>query len=190
MKKILPLIIIGVVVAIGLVIGGWLFLSKSKQISVPSLPGEVGQQVPTEQAPEEQVPAEPEEGFVGKLKDALTLGQSMKCTWEQDEDNFATSYIKDSKIRTEVTQAGEKAYSIMVEDCVYSWREGEEQGIKICQEPEEVEEAEEVTPEEFTAETPDVEYNCVPMIVPDSMFNPPTDVNFLSMEEMMGDLGE
>lgn len=179
MKKNLPLIIVGVVVVVGLVIGGWWFLGRGERVSIPT-PGEVGEQAPTEG----------EEGFVGKLKDALTLGQSMKCTWERDENNFATSYIKDSKIRTEVTQAGEKAYSIMADNCTYTWQENESQGFKVCFEPEEVEEGEEgeeaVTPEEMTAEMPEYEYNCEPTIVSDSMFDLPTGVNFLSMEQMMG----
>ena len=182
MNKNLPLIIVGVVVIVGLAIGGWWFLGRGKQVSPPTVPSEVG----------EQAPAEEEEGFVGKLRDALTLGQSMKCTWERDENNFATSYIKDSKIRTEMTQAGEKTYSIMTDDCTYTWQEGETQGFKMCFEPEEgeeveeVEEGEAVTPEEIAAETPDYEYNCEPTIVPDSMFNPPTGVNFMSMEQFMG----
>ena len=181
MKKNLPLIILGVVVIIGLVIGGWWFLGRGKQISLPTAPSEVS----------EQAPAEEGKGFVGKLKDALILGQSMKCTWEKDENNFAISYIKDSKVRTEVTQAGEKAHSIMVDNCTYTWQEGETQGFKMCFEPEEGEEVEEgeeeaMTPEEITAEMPDYEYNCEPAIVPDSMFNPPAEVNFMSMEQMMG----
>ena len=174
MKKNLPLIILGMVVIVGLAIGGWWLLGRGKQISLPTAPSEVS----------EQAPAEEGKGFVGKLKDALTLGQSMKCTWERDENNFATSYIKDSKIRTEVTQAGEKAHSIMVDNCTYTWQEGETQGFKMCFEPEEGEE-EVVTPEGITAEMPDYEYNCEPAIVPDSMFNPPAEVNFMNMEQMM-----
>lgn len=177
--KNLPLIIVGGVVIIGLVIGGWWFLGKGKQVSLPTAPGEVG-----EQAPAEQAPAEEGEGFVGKLKDALTLGRSMKCTWK-NEDNFATVYIKDSKIRTEVTQAGKKAHSIIVDNCSYTWQEGETQGFKLCAEPEEGEE-EELTPEKIAAEMPDYEYNCEPAIVADSMFNPPANVNFMSMEQLMG----
>jgi len=174
-KKNLPLIIVGAVVLVGLGIGGWMFLGKGKQ-EAPA-PAEVE---------EETAPAEEEKGFTGKLKDALTLGQSMKCTWKQDEDNFATSYIKDSKIRTEVTQAGTKMHSIMADDCNYSWEEGKTQGLKICFEPEEEEEeAEEVAPEEATVETPDYEYNCSPAVVSDSMFNPPTSINFMDMSQMM-----
>jgi len=180
MNKNLPLIIVGVVVVIGLAIGGWWFLGRGKQVSPPTVPSEVGEQAPTEEG----------EGFVGKLQDALTLGQSMKCTWERDENNFATSYIKDTKIRTEVTQAGEKAHSIMVDNCTYTWQEGETQGFEMCFEPEEDEEVEEgeeaVTPEEITAEMPEYEYSCEPAIVPDSMFNLPAGVNFMSMEQFMG----
>lgn len=172
--KNLPLIVVGGIVVVGLVIGGWWFLGKGGQVSLPSAPGTVGEQSPAE-----------EEGFVGKLKDALTLGQSMKCTWEEG-DNSATVYIKDSKIRTEMTQAGKEMHSIMVENCTYTWQEGETQGFKVCVEPEEGGGEEAMTPEEITAEMPEYNYNCEPAIVAESMFNPPAGVNFLSMEEMMG----
>jgi len=184
MKKKLPLIIVGVVVVVALVIGGWWFLGRGQQISLPTAPSKVG----------EQVPAEEGGSFVGKLKDALTLGQSMKCTWKKDENNSATSYIKDTNIRTEITQEGEKAYVIVKDNCTYSWQEGESDGFKACFEPEEMEVEEEergvAAPEETTMETPDYEYNCEPAIVPESMFNLPAGINFLSMEEMMGGMGE
>lgn len=184
MKKNLPLVIIGAVVILGLLVGGWWFLGRGKQISIPTTPSGVSEQTPAGQAPAEG-------GFVGKLKDALTLGQSMKCTWKKDENNFATAYIKDSKTRSEVTQAGEKAYSIMMDNCTYTWQEGKTQGFKVCFEPEEVEEgeeAEEAVPptEETTGEMPEYEYNCEPAIVPESMFELPTGINFMSMEQFMG----
>lgn len=188
-NKFLP-IIIAVVAVVILALGAWWFMSRG-QVSLPTVPGREGQ-VPTEGAP-----VTGEGGFVGKLKDALTLGQSMKCTWRQDESNFAVSYIKDDKIHTEVTQAGKKAHSIVRDDCSYSWEEGTTQGFKMCFEPEEMEEVEEVeveeeavAPEGITTEVPDYEYSCEPAIVSESKFELPAGVNFLSMEDVMGGLGE
>lgn len=181
MKKALPIIIVvGVLVVVG--IGGWYFFLRGGQ--VPGMPGEGGQGI--------LAPQEEQKGFTGKLKDALTLGQSMKCTWRQDEENFGTAYIKNEKVYSEVTTDGKKAYSIMADNCTYVWEEGSTDGFKMCYEPtEEVEvgevpETEEMEiPQEYEMQTPNVDYSCQPAIVSDSMFNPPAGVNFISPEEMM-----
>ncbi|HUS60220.1 MAG TPA: hypothetical protein VMX76_02445 [Nevskiaceae bacterium] len=176
MKKALPIIIVAIVViGVGLGIGGRKFFQKGEL--VPG--GETGIQK-----------AEIEEkSFTGKLKDALLKGQSMKCTWKKDDNNFATSYIKNQKIYTEMTQAGKKMYSIMVDDCTYSWEQGKTEGFKFCFEPEEggeegVEEG--AIPEGYSAQAPDYDYQCVPTIVSDSKFEPPTNINFINPQEMMG----
>lgn len=186
MKKNLPIIIVLVVVALViLAVGGWYFLSKGGQ--APGMPSEGGQGI--------LVPQEEGQGFTGKLKDALTLGQSMKCTWSQDADNFGTAYIKDEKVRTDVTTDGKAAHSIMVDNCTWVWEEGKTEGMKMCYEPTEMEAMEEeVTemggmeeiPEEYSYQAPDIDYTCQPAVVSDSMFNPPSGVNFINPQEMMG----
>lgn len=177
MNKALPIVIVvGVVVVLG--VGGWYFFLRGGQ--APSVPGVPG------------VSQEEGQGFTGKLKDALSLGQSMKCTWRQDENNFGTAYIKDENVYTEVTVEGEKAYSIMADNCTYAWEEGTAEGFKMCYEPAEVEEMEEMPevseeeiPEEYSFQTPDIDYSCEPAIVSDSMFNPPSGVNFINPQELM-----
>lgn len=184
MNKTIPIIIVVGVVIVGLGIGGWYFFLRGGQ--APKIPTqkEVGQEV---QAPQE-------EGFTGKLKDALTLGRSMKCVWEQDENNFGTAYLKSEKVYTEVTAGGKKTHSIMADNCTYVWEEGKTDGYKMCYEPAEEEEVEigevpetqdEAAPE-YEGQTPDVNYTCEPAIVSDSMFNPPAGVTFISPQEMMG----
>lgn len=185
MKKNLPIIIvIGVAVLGALAVGGWYFFLRGGQI--PGMPSEGGQGILT--------PQEGQESFTGKLKDALTLGQSMKCTWNQDADNFGTAYIKDEKVRTDVTTDGKSAHSIMADNCTWVWEEGTTEGFKMCYEPTEMEEMEEVPevvvgeeeiPEEYSYQAPDIDYTCQPAVVSDSMFNPPTGVNFISPQEMM-----
>lgn len=171
MKKALPIIIVLLIVVGGVVIGSQVLLKKEGQIT-------------PEGGLQQEVPAQKEEkGFTGKLKDALSLGQSMKCTWKIDEDNFATGYIKSNKIYSETNYEGKKMYSIVANNCVYSWEEGTDQGFKFCSEPGEPEEIE--MPEEFSWETPDIDYSCIPAVVSDTMFNPPTNINFISPEEML-----
>jgi len=184
MKKNLPIIIvIGVAVLGALGVGGWYFFLRGGQ--APLVPG----------MPSGGVSQEEGQGFTGKLKDALNLGQSMKCTWSQDADNFGTAYIKDEKVRTDVTTDGKAAHSIVVDNCTWVWEEGKTEGFEMCYEPTEMEEMEEVPemevgeadiPEEYSQQTPDIDYTCQPDVFSDSMFNPPSGVNFINPQEMMG----
>lgn len=171
MKKALP--IIAVIVVAGLAVGGWVFLKRGGQVAPE---GGVVQEAP---APEEK-------GFTGKLKDALTLGQAMKCTWERDKSNFGTAYIKNNKVNTDVTYEGKRMHSIMADNCTYAWEEGKTSGFKFCFEPEEGEETEAVSEGLSTMEAPDINYRCVPMVVSDATFTPPANVEFTSPLEMMG----
>lgn len=165
-----------VIIGVGLVIG--LTIGRKE-------PGEEKSQPQVQESFQE--PVEQEESFTGKLKDALLRGQSMKCTWKKDDDNQAMSYLKDQQIYTEVTQAGEKMYSIMKDDCVWSWGEKENQGFKICSESKLGEPEEEWDlPEQYQVQTPDLEYSCVPVMVSDSRFDLPSQINFVSFEELMG----
>ena len=169
-------------VVLGLAIGGWFLFGGGKGVKEVSAPSGVGEEAA---APEEK-------GFTGKLKDALSLGQSMKCTWKQDESNYSTSYIKGDKVYTEGTYAGQKMYSIMADNCVYSWQEGQAEGFKICYEPGQMEEMREsatgeegTVPGRYSGATPDVDYSCVPAVVSDAKFNPPSNITFASLEENM-----
>jgi len=178
MKKFLPIVIVVAIIAV-LGVGGWFYLNKAKGTITPT----AGTQGPT--VGEEQGGTEGQ-GFTGKLKDALGLGQAMKCTWKKDEANFATSFIKNEQIRTDVTYQGKIMHSIMKEDCTYSWEEGTAQGFKICFEPGEREAEEEATaPEEFEATTSDYDYSCVPTAVSDSVFDPPATVKFINPQDLM-----
>jgi hypothetical protein len=182
-NKIIPIGIVVGVAIVGLAIGGWYFFLRGGQAPLAPTQEEVSQEV---QAPQE-------EGFTGRLKDALTLGRSMKCVWQQDENNFGTAYVKSEKVFTKVTVEGKKTNSIMADNCTYVWEEGKTDGFKMCYEPvaeEEVETGEipetpSGEPPVSVGQTPDVNYTCEPAIVSDSMFNPPAGITFISPEELI-----
>lgn len=171
MKKALPIVILIIIVA--LIAVGWLFLGKGKGgVSVP-VPGEIKKETGQEG-----------ESFTGKLKDAVARGLPMKCTYTQDSTT-GTSYIKGSKVYAEIAGQGKEGYIIMVDKCMWTWNKGESQGIKMCFE-ENVWEGEEGAGSAPT----EAEYKCTPTIVSDSQFNPPANVKFMTMEEMMKGAGE
>lgn len=169
MKKLLPIIIV-VVVLVGGVIGAWWFLGKGS-LSVPSMPGGIKKETGQEG-----------ESFTGQLKEAIARGVPMKCTYTQG-DFTGTGFIKGKNYYGEISQEGKKGYVIMKDDCMWSWSEGENQGIKMCFEEDIWEQEEGTVPTE-------AEYYCSPTLVSDSQFNPPASVDFLDMDEMMGGMEE
>jgi hypothetical protein len=166
MKKFLPIIVI---IAVVVLAGGaaWMFLGKGK--GGVTLPGGIKKEA-----------GQTGEAFTGKLKDAIAKGIPMKCSYTQG-GNSGTSYIKGSKVYGEITGQGKQGYVIMVDKCMWSWNKGETQGIKMCFE-ENVWDTEDT--ETGSAPT-EAEYNCSPTIISDSQFNPPGNVKFMTMEEMM-----
>ncbi len=156
-----------------LAVGAWLFLGKGK--------GGVGLPVPGEIKKET---GQQGESFTGKLKEAVARGIPMKCTYSQ-EGTTGTSYIKGNKVYGEITGQGKTGYVVMVDKCMWSWNKGETQGIKMCFE-ENVWEGEKGEGSVAT----EAEYNCSPALVSDSQFNPPSNVKFLTIEEMMKGAGQ
>lgn len=172
MKKVLPIVII----ISALAIGGWVFLGKGKSgVSMP-VPGEVKKEA-----------GEKGEEFVGKIKEVVQKGVPMKCTYTQ-EGFTGTSYIQGKKMYSEVAQTGKVGYVIIKDNCMWSWSQGENQGVKMCYEEDFWEMSEEHTEEGKAAVPVEAEYRCTPAIFTDAKFNPPASVNFMDMDEMMKQL--
>jgi len=169
MKKFLPIIIILVVLAVG----AWAFLGKDKpRVSIP-VPGEVKKEA-----------GEKGEEFVGKIKEVVQKGVPMKCSYTQG--GFAgTSFIKGKKMYNEVVQEGKSGYVIIKDNCMWSWSEGEKQGTKMCFKEDFWEMSEEYAEQGKAAMPVEAEYRCIPAIFTDAKFNPPANVNFMDMDEMM-----
>lgn len=174
LKKILPFLILGAVVLVGFF--GYKSFSGKKGIEV-SLPETSGTT---------------EEEFSGSLKAVMALGAPMKCTWKKDDNYFGSSWVKGKSSYGEVSTEGRIAKVIYKDDCIWSWEEGNPQGMKMCFDPEEMEEmlegAETETETEAQAQgmPSDIDYQCRPDVFTDAKFNPPAGVNFMTLEEMMG----
>jgi FlaG/FlaF family flagellin (archaellin) len=177
LKKGLPIIIaIVVVVVVGVL--AWMFLGK----------GEISMPVPGAEIKKEAGEAGGE--FVGKIKDAVALGTPMKCTYTQGNTS-GTSYIQGKKMYGEITAQGKQSFVIIKDNCLWSWSQGEVQGFKTCFEEDFWETGGEATGEGQASIPTDTEYRCAPAVFADSKFDPPANVNFMTMEEMMqGATGE
>jgi len=172
LKKIIyfSLLILGV-----LVLGGCNLLGQGQPAGVGE--NQTDQQQATNQG----------EGFVGKLKDAIALGTAMECTFSKD-DYSGTTWVKGKQIYSEFTQPDNNGFMIMQGDCIYTWGSAQPQGIKMCYDPSEFEAMTEQSQDLSQGQAgppPDMEYNCSPAVVNDSMFNPPADIEFMDINQLM-----
>lgn len=127
--------------------------------------------------------------FVGSLKEAIGMGVAMKCTYEV-EGNEYEGYIKGKNYRGKMVNAeGQTGEVIVKENCMWSWSENQAQGVKTCIADEDMEEeGGDIWDQPDTVDT-SVNYKCLPTTVSDSMFTPPSDIQFLDIDEMMKNFG-
>lgn len=185
MKKLLPIVLIGVVI---LGVGAYL-LSQNRETQVTEQ-GEQDKQVTIQQADEEA------ETFTGSLREMLGLGRAMRCTWSKGEAASGVAWVKGEMFYSEIEAQGEQNYSIFKDNCMWSWQEGRPQGVKMCFSPEEAEEL--ISGESEASQQTDtgtsmpteVQYNCQPTAVSDNKFNPPEDIEFLDVDQMMQGIGQ
>lgn len=168
MKKVLPIVIVGLVV---LGIGGWWFFG-GKDAEAPTMPSEIEEEIEEES-----------ETFTGKLKQAIAMGVSMKCTYTQG-DFTGTSFVKGRNYYGEVSSQGIKSYVVMKDNCMWSWSEEQSQGVKMCYEND-------IFEEEFEQQgqgqvSIGAEYHCLPSVFSESRFNPPDNINFMDMNQQPG----
>ena len=168
MKKSLPIIIVLVVIVAALV--GWKFWGKGKTALTPGGTEQTQQQTQGE-------------SFTGKIKDAFMRNVPLKCTYKMDENNSGVGYLKNQKYYGEITADGKMGYIILVDNCMWNWAKGEAQGVKMCFEPQESEDI--WTDMEKEQQTVGNDYNCSPSVVNDAVFTPPSDVNFMDIDQMM-----
>jgi hypothetical protein len=182
MKKLLPIILIV------LVLGGLAayLLTQNKM-----LPEKQTQRTKTEQEQLEQESIE--RNYTGTLKKIMGLGVSLKCTWSQGDNYSGTTWVKENKFYGEINSQGKTNQVIFKDDCMWTWTSAEEQGIKMCFQPEEAEEmisGEAEATEGGQTMPADVNYSCQPAVFTDAKFNPPSDIEFMDLDQMMQGMGQ
>jgi hypothetical protein len=168
MKKVLPIVLVVIVVGI---VGFFLMNRGGEGMSIDKTPAGLNEG----------------ETFTGSLIDAVKLGVAMKCTYEV-EGNEYEGYVKGTNYRGKMTTVEGKVMEVIVKDnCMWSWSEEENQGIKTCFEETEME-TEEGGIWEQSGASVDINYRCVPTAVTDAQFTPPANIEFMDIDSMMEDL--
>jgi hypothetical protein len=159
LKKALPIIVAVVAVA-----AGWFFLKGNK---TGGLPG-VGKTY-----------------TMKSLKAIIDLGVPVKCSYKVGEIEYE-GYVKGQQWRGKMQQADGRQGEVIIKDnCMWSWTD-DKKGITMCFEPEEGEDSVWDNPEYMTT---DIEYTCRPAAITDAQFNPPADVNFMNLDDLMNPEG-
>lgn len=138
----------------------------------------------TEVVEMEEVKEAPAESETVDIASAMKLGKSVKCVSSQ-EGQTATIYMKGSQMRMDTMPAD--AHGIYTPDTMYTWKD--KQGMMMKMEDvkrmaaEAGHPARPKTQEEIIASQANVK--CEPASVDESMFTPPSDVQFQDMGEML-----
>ncbi|MFZ2299674.1 MAG: hypothetical protein WAW00_00895 [Candidatus Moraniibacteriota bacterium] len=120
MKKLLPIALILIVLA-GI---GWYLMSKKQDVS-PA----------TDKSAETAMPVPGGgSGVIGSIKDAMGLGQKMKCTYSAKDGSGASStvFVDGKKFKFTTDANGEKMYGVFDGETQYMWTTGaQKQGFKM-----------------------------------------------------------
>ncbi len=131
---------------------------------------------------------------VTSIKDALTKSVSLECEYTDAQNVKAKYFIKNGAIRADMESSDpEQTGSMIMKDkAIYSWK-GKEGFVMHL--PESKDEGESIDSKE-SSEADDVikdleayKDKCKPSVVSDSLFNPPSDVDFQDMSKMMNQSG-
>lgn len=130
-------------------------------------------------------------GLSGKISDMLARGDELKCEASSEEGEW-TYYIKGEDSRTEVTVDGKQTNIIALSKCMYMWKAGDSEGVKICATGEEEPEVGDFNnlggaePGEMSeVQTPEIDFSCQKANVGKDLLTPPSNVNFVDLATVM-----
>jgi hypothetical protein len=124
--------------------------------------------------------------FKGTLETAVQKGVPLKCEFKSDDNNYGTYWVKGESSYGEIISEGKTGYVIIKDNCMWSWTQGEAQGVKTCFEEFDYSSVEAPdygdldTPVATDVSEPEGDYSCSPAVISDSKFEAPSDINFMS----------
>ncbi len=157
MKKIIPIILVVLVAGVA----GYFLMNKGSSVKIST-------------------PKKAKNYNFNALKAAVDLGTPLKCSYSYGEVEYQ-GYVKGKQWRGKMKRGDGQVVDVIVKgDCLWSWGEDQPQGVKMC-----FDVSEEGSIWDQTETSEGIEYTCKPTTVDDSLFEPPSDVNFINIDEMM-----
>jgi len=192
MKK--NLIIILVIIII-IVAGIFVFSSKSKQGEETTSPAQPAEELTPTQEPatteEPETTQEPEtttEEPESSPSNSLSLSGSYRCTYTIENGMQVTTYVKNGKMRTEISLPdGDQNVSLYIDDKVYQWSDKEKEGMFMSVEEAEKQQGTEVQdPDKYLEEIKNkYKVDCKNADLADSLFRIPQDIEFQDLSQLL-----
>lgn len=175
-KGFAPVVIL-VVLALLLVVGGGIFVATRQRLSPPTT-----NQNTTANATSPT--AAPKEGVFESIREAMSRSLSLQCEYRNDT-TVTLAYIKGEKIRIDSSQ-NEKSQSgtIIKENKMWTWDATKKEGL-IMPFRSETGQGLAVDPEKIISDLEKEKQFCHAAAFSDDIFNPPSDVKFSDLSEMM-----
>ena len=74
-------------------------------------------------------------GIINSIKDAMGMGKTMRCEYKikdaNGEESSVVTFVDGKKYKTDMKIAGQNQHMIFDEEAMYSWTEGQKQGMKM-----------------------------------------------------------
>ena len=97
---------------------------------------------------------------------------------------------KGKSIRSETDNKGQKYYVILKDQKLWSWSDKDKNGLLIdISDTQSKAQTGQKSEEDIIDEVEQHKENCKPTVVSDSMFNPPSDINFQDLGQMFKNFG-
>ena len=116
------------------------------------------------------------------LQAAMDSGLGMKCTFNY-EGETGEVLVKGEKYSTTIKSEGQLAHSISDGTNMYVWADGQKEGIMVT--PQELKEAGGESQYGVFDQDQKVDFTCLPHVVSGASFQPPGDVKFITITELM-----
>lgn len=123
-------------------------------------------------------------GVFESIKDAMTKSMSLKCEYTSGTSK-TVAYVKGTAIRIDGSLEGKSNTGAIIKDNkLWSWDIGKKEGIIMSLQANKDKQSG-LNSEKIISELEKEKRFCQTTIVSDSMFNPPTDVKFQDLSQMM-----
>jgi hypothetical protein len=168
-----PAKIVPIILAVIVLVAVAVFFTRNRQITNQGSSSPTGKPA-----------AESGGGLFSSIKDAMSKSLSLKCEYNI-EDSKSVAYVKGSSIRIEGSWGGgTDSAAIIKNDQIWTWDTKKKEGITM-QLKTSTTTQQGVNPDDLINNLEKEKQHCSAAVVPDSVFDPPTDVKFQDLTKLL-----